>query len=227
MERHGGDLESHARRDEDDAEDQADAGMAVLHGSRDAGIADRAGEAVGQRRAVEQHARRQRAEDEIFQPGFRRLRVVAVEGGDDIERQRLQFEADIEADEVIGRDHHHHADRREHDQDRELEAHRAVATQGIRREQDRGGGTEQRQHLEEAGEAVDDEAIVEGRHLALARQHQHESQREQGQRPAFEQARRAFAPDRADEHHRDGAQGEDDFRKRRAESGQSHPARPY
>ena len=48
----------------------------------------RAGEAVDQRSAVEQHARGQRAEDEVLQPGLGRASVVAVEGGDDVERQR-------------------------------------------------------------------------------------------------------------------------------------------
>ncbi len=56
-----------------------------------------AGEAVDQRGAVEQHARRQGAEDEILEARFGRPGVVALHGGDDVERQRLQFEADIEA----------------------------------------------------------------------------------------------------------------------------------
>ena len=63
-----------------------------------------------------------RAEDEIFEAGFRGARIVAVDGGDDIERQRLQFEAHIERDQVVGRDHHHHADGRQQDEDRIFEA---------------------------------------------------------------------------------------------------------
>ena len=72
-----------------------------------------AGEAVDQRDAVEQHAGGQRAEHEIFEARFGRAQVVAVDRGDDVERQRLQLEAEIERDQVVGRDHQHHAERRE------------------------------------------------------------------------------------------------------------------
>ena len=80
-----------------------------------------AGEAVDQRDAVEQHARRQRAEDEILEAGLGRAQTVAVDRGDDVERQRLQLEAEIERDQVVGRDHQHHAERGEQDEDRILE----------------------------------------------------------------------------------------------------------
>ena len=53
--------------------------------------------------------------------------VVAVDGGDDVERQRLQLEAEIERDQVVGRDHHQHAERGEQDEDRELEALEVLA----------------------------------------------------------------------------------------------------
>ena len=91
-----------------------------------AGKAGGAGEAVDQRGAVEQHPRGERAEDEIFEPGLGRAHRIAVEAGDDVERQALQFEAEIERDQVVGRDHDHHAGGRQQDQHRELEARDAV-----------------------------------------------------------------------------------------------------
>ena len=62
---------------------------------------ERAGEAVDQRAAVEQHARGERAEHEILEPGLGRARLVAVERGDHVERQALQLEAEIERDQVL------------------------------------------------------------------------------------------------------------------------------
>ncbi len=88
MERHGRDLEAEAGEQEDDAEDQPDIGRTALRrGVGNAGKAHRAGKAVDQRGAVKQHARRQRAEHEIFQArprssadsrdGWRRRRKAA------------------------------------------------------------------------------------------------------------------------------------------------------
>ena len=65
VERHGRDLEAEAREQEHEAESEPDA--ALPGGLRDAGEAHRAGEAVDQRGAIEQHPGRQRAEHEVFQ----------------------------------------------------------------------------------------------------------------------------------------------------------------
>ena len=72
VERHGRDLEGDAGGDEDEAEDDADAGLA-LQRRGDGGERDAAGKAVDQRGAVEQHAGGERAEDEVFQARLRRL----------------------------------------------------------------------------------------------------------------------------------------------------------
>ena len=71
VERHGRDLEGEAGDHEDEAEDQAERRSAPESAAAICGEADVAGEAVDQRGAVEQHARRQRAEDEVLQAGFR------------------------------------------------------------------------------------------------------------------------------------------------------------
>ena len=78
VERHRRDLEGDAGGDEDEAEDDAEAGVA-LQRRRDGGEGDGAGEAVDQRRAVKQHAGGERAEDEVLQARFGRARLVAVE----------------------------------------------------------------------------------------------------------------------------------------------------
>ena len=119
MERHRRDLEAEPGEQEHQAEHEADA--AGLRGGRDAGKADGAGEAIDQRGAVQQHARRQRAQHEILQAGFGRLRIIAVARGDHVERERHQLEPEIEHDQVAGRDQHHHAERRKQHQDRIFE----------------------------------------------------------------------------------------------------------
>ena len=45
-----------------------------------------------------------------FRPASVDLALSRSDRGDDVERQRLQLEAHIERDQVVGRDHHHHAD---------------------------------------------------------------------------------------------------------------------
>src|SRR3546814_5968819 len=71
MERHCADLEAETREHEHDAENQPDVRLTAEH-LGDAGEIGRPGEAVEQRNAIEQHARRERAENEIFEAGFAR-----------------------------------------------------------------------------------------------------------------------------------------------------------
>ena len=200
MERRRRDLEGDAGGDEDDAEDDAEARRSAVERRRDALEGDRAGEAVDERGAVEQHPGGERPEDEVLQPGLGRAQIVAVEGGDDVGRKALQLEAEIERDEVVRRDHHQHADRRQHDEDAELEAVDALAAQIVLRHDDRGAGAEERQDLHELREAVDDEGAVEGRD-APGRQRQHGDERggEETQRQEVDEPGRALAAVGADE----------------------------
>src|ERR1700680_2804996 len=137
-----------------------------------AGKRDGAGEAVDQRRSVEQHARRQRAKHEILQARLGRAQVVAVDGGDHIERQRHELEAKVERDQVAGRDHGHHAGGGGQNQHRELEAADVLAPHEIDGHEQRRGSADERQELKEAAVAVDDEATAE-RLDALRRLQQH------------------------------------------------------
>ena len=122
---------------------------------RDAGEAHRAGEAVDQRGAVEQHAGRERAEHEVFQSGLGRAHVVAVDRRDHVERKAHQLEAEIERDQVGRRDQHQHAGGREQDQDRELELLDLLGRQIVERQEDGRGRADQREDLQDAREVVD------------------------------------------------------------------------
>jgi len=114
------DLESQTADHEDQAEEDAGAGL-PLHRRRNGVEADGAGEAVDQGGAVEQQARGQGAEHEVLQAGLGGLRIIPLKGGHDIERQGLELDPDVEAEEVPCPGHHTHAEGRQQDQDRKLE----------------------------------------------------------------------------------------------------------
>ena len=106
-----------------------------------------AGKAVNHRRAIEQHARSERAEDEILQARFGRADVVTMESGNDIEREALQFERDIERDEIVRRDHHHHAGRGEQHQHGIFRPRDAFALVVLHGEDQGGRRADQHHHL--------------------------------------------------------------------------------
>ena len=120
VEGRGGHLEGQAADQEHQAEHHAHGGGS-MHGGGDVEEPGRSGEAVDQRRAIEQEARRQGAQDEVFETRLRRPRIVPLERAHDIESQGLQLDPDIEADQVAGGDHHAHAQRRQQDQHRIFE----------------------------------------------------------------------------------------------------------
>ena len=144
------------------------AGAARLGGGGDGREAGRAGEAVDQRGAVEQHARRQRAQHEILEARLARAHVVAADGGHHVERQALQLEAEVEGDEVAGGDHHAHAGGGQQHQHRVLELVRPGLAHVVERQEQGTGAGREGQQLHEAGEAVDHEGAVE-QHVACRR----------------------------------------------------------
>ena len=115
VERHRRNLEAEADEHKHQAEDQPEIG-ALVGRLGDPGKTDGAGETVDQRRAVQQHARRQRAQHEIFQSGFGRFHVVAVRGGHHIKRQTHHLEPEIKRDQIVCRYQQHHAERRQKEQ---------------------------------------------------------------------------------------------------------------
>ena len=162
MERHGADLEAEARKNEDDAEDQADVELTAEH-LRDAREIGGAGEAVQQRDAIEQHARRKRAEDEIFEAGFARPFIGAHEASEHIGGKAVELEPDIERHQVARRGHDAHAERREQDKRWIFGAHPAV--EKARRDDDADEARGIDQKLGKTAEAVDRQRAREDRRI--------------------------------------------------------------
>ncbi len=165
MEGHGGNLEGEASQEEDEAEHQARTG-ARLHGGGDAGEADTSGEAVDERGAIKEHAGGQGPEHEIFEAGLARLGIVAVDRGEHVKREARQLEADVKRDEIIRGYHQKHAERRQQDEDSELERLLPVPAHLVDGERQGRCRAEKRHNLHEPREIIDDERAVEC-HLCL------------------------------------------------------------
>ena len=88
-----------------------------------------AGGAVHHGHAVQQHARRHRAQHEVLHRRFRRTRVVAVHADQPVGTQRQQLQAEIQDDQAAGRNHQHHAQHREQAQHVELALEQAAVRQ--------------------------------------------------------------------------------------------------
>ena len=212
VERHGGDLEGDAGQHEDEAENQAERGAVRLERGGDLRKLDMSREAVDQRHAVEQHARRQSPEHEILQAGLRRADALAIDGGDDVERERLQFEAEIERDEAVGRNHEQHAERGQHQEDRKFElVHLFVA--GVADRHHHGGDrADQDQDLHVLREIVGKKCPAIGRPLPADEDDPEAGHDQDRDGEPGDQGRRSVAGKHADhqEHHR--PDGQDDFR---------------
>ena len=121
VERHGAELEGQPGDDEHGAEDQHR--VVDLPGAdrlEDLGDLERAGGAVHHRQAVEQEAAGQRAEHEILHRRFGGRAVVAPHRDDGVQAQRHQLEAEVDDQEVVGREHDQDAEQREHREREEL-----------------------------------------------------------------------------------------------------------
>ena len=224
MERHRRYLEGEPDRDEDDPNDQPArrfrrAGEQLGQAGKTGGP----GKAVDQRDAVEQHPRGERAEHEIFEPRLGRTHRISIEAGGHVERQTLQLETDIKGDQVAGGDHDHHPDRREQDQDRELEPRDFVLLVVAKTQDDRDRRAGQHQCLHENGEGVGDEHAVEAglaRHLEQNCQHDRRDQRDDRQ-PGDEPGR-ALIIERPEQQQRHRRAGKDDLRQRRHQIGDGY-----
>jgi len=130
VEGRGRNLEGQAADQEDEAKQHTGSG-ALVDGRSNVFEPGRTGEAIDQGGAIEQHARRQGAQDKVLQACFRGLQIVPVHGRQHIERQGLQFDADIEGDQIAGADHHAHAQGGQQDQDGEFEGRSALAGEPV------------------------------------------------------------------------------------------------
>ena len=212
VERHGRDLEDEAGEHEDEAEHQPELPLRPRQRGGDGLEAGVAGVAVDQADAVEQDARRQRAEHEIFEARFRRAHGIAIDGGDDVERQRLQLEPEIERQHVVGRDHQEHAERRQHDQHRVLELVELLLAGEADRHHQRQHRAEEGEQLHQPRERIGDEGA--GESLAVADEHQHPGAGadQQRDREAGDRGVGALAREDADHQERQRADGEDQLR---------------
>jgi len=172
VERHRAQLEGHARDQEHQAEHQ-DGGVGAVHAARgDLVHVQRTGGAVDHRDTVEHEARGQCAEDEVLHRRFGRDRVVAAQRHQGVQRQRHQFQAQVDRQHAVTRDHDHLAQRREQREHVELAAevtreHAALAHVLARihqRDADRQVG----EQLQQVRHRVRYEHVVEGVHGGAA-----------------------------------------------------------
>ena len=128
----------------------------------------RAGGAVQQAHAVQQHGAGEHAEQVVLDAGLVALAVALAPGGQHVGGDRQQLEGDEHADEVAARRHHHHAEHAAQQQHVELALVVAALLQlGLAHQHDDVGG-EQEQRLEDQRELVDDVAAVEQRPRVVA-----------------------------------------------------------
>ena len=111
MERDHAELEGQARHNEHQTKNQH--GRIRRIGDqrvRDLRNAQRTRGTVDHGHAIEQQTRRQGAEDEILHGRFGRSHAVAVHGHQCVNRQRQQFNTQVNGQQVVRRDHDHHAE---------------------------------------------------------------------------------------------------------------------
>ena len=111
MKRHGGNLEGEASQDENQPNRQPlAAASGVEQCLRNAFKTGGAGKAINQRRAIQEQARRQGTQHEVFQARFGRLFIIPMKGRDHVKAEREQFQADIDGHEIIRTQHDQHAE---------------------------------------------------------------------------------------------------------------------
>jgi hypothetical protein len=132
VERHGADLESQTGHDEDQTEDQ----HLVLDLTRSDGLQNfvelqAARGAVEHGHAVQQEARGHGAQHEVLHGGFGGHSVVTAQGHQGVARQCEQFQAQVDHDEVLARDHEAHAQERKQGQAEQFTTAQHVAVRRI------------------------------------------------------------------------------------------------
>ncbi len=186
----------------------------VAHGLVDRGEVHGPGVAVEQRRAVEEEARGEGAEQEVLERGLLAQQATATgEAAQQVEREREHLEADEHRQQVVGRGEQHHPEDREHHERVDL----GVLAVGRDRRGLRVGAGHRGRLAGEGRDASVEVALGEQQH-AGDRQRQHESPDEQarsvdGNRPAHrEDTARGALVVRLDvtSHEHDADQGADE-----------------
>ena len=178
VEWHDAQFEGQASDQEHQAEDHDGAvGLAVFQRHAQFAQVQGAGSAVQHRDTVQHETGSQCAQDEVFHGRFRGLGIVTAQSDQCVQRQRHQFQTQVDDQEVVGRDHDHLAQQCKQGQHVELAAqvtrqHAAVGGIGTRVDQGQRHGAvrEQFQQLrhrvrhEHVVERVDGGARVEVAH---------------------------------------------------------------
>ena len=130
----------------------------------------------------------------------------------------MQLEAEIERDQIVRRDHHHHAKGGEQEQYRVLEARDLLALDVTKRHHHREARADEDQHLHELSEGVDDEEIAEG---ALCPpqvvEHQEQREAEHQHREPTDNPGVAVTPEDAEHEEDHGRKGQENLRQGRLE----------
>lgn len=140
------------------------------------------------------------------------LAAFAREGGQHVDRQAHQLEAEIEGHEAGGGDHQHHADGGEQHQHREFEALHVGVLGVVERHHHAEADGNQDQQLGEVAVGIDgEEAVVAGAGRAAEHQHGGEQQRADREHGGHDEA--AVRPGEDAVHQdRHGGAGEEDLR---------------
>ena len=157
-----------------------------------------------------------------------------MESGHDVEREALQFERDIERDEIVGGDHHHHADGREQHQHGVFRPRDAFALVEAHCHDEGQRRADQHQHLRESAETVDHKEAVE-RDLALGsvgmqrRSDEGEGDDQRRNREPGDLTRGLVALEGAEDEERERRCGEENLGQRSHEIGkrEMHERSPY
>ncbi len=128
---------------------------------RNLGQVRRPGGPVGQRDAVDEDGRGEAAQDEVLERRLAGCGALVVEGGQHVQGEGEDLEAEEDDDQVVGHPHHHGAGGREHRQHVELRAVRAFPAQvAVRHERGEQHGDGD-QHGDEHAEAVHDDGVFD------------------------------------------------------------------
>ena len=216
MERHGRNLESKAGNQEDKADQKTEI-HSFPSGDEKTRQSVKIGcprEAIDKRHAIQQHTRRQRPQNKIFETGFGRAHAVPLESRRHVKRQTHQFNPEIHAHQVIGGNHHHHAQRRNDNQDRKFKPGELFPPIVINGHDDRKGRRPKTERLHENAEGVIAIKPAECGHARLSfNLYKHPRHHEGQDREPGDQACRFVATKRTDHQQRHGRHGEEDFRK--------------
>ena len=161
MIRHDAQLKGDARYDKNKPECQKQR-IALLGDdrARDKIDVERAGCSVNHRHAVEQHARGKRPEHEILHRRLGGTGTLFLERDQRVQRERHQFDAEVEREEAVAGDDHLDAEQDEQRQYERFAAEQASCKQIAARIEQHQRNCDKARHSQEVGEHIVDDHVV-------------------------------------------------------------------